>query len=134
MSPAVHALLIYLLWAAFMAVAVVSYRSLFILTGRKAMTEFPADQVEGTPFYRRLVRAHLNTLENLPLYCVLVLAATLLNRLPAVDAVAYWIIVARVLQSLIHMVSGSSLAVALRFTCFFVQLALIAWVAFGLLP
>ena len=42
------------------------YRWSRILTGRVAIREFRADQIEGAEWYKRAMRAHANCVENLP--------------------------------------------------------------------
>ena len=49
------------------------------------------------------------------------------------DPLAWWLLGARVFQSLVHLVSVSSLAVTVRFSAFAVQLAIGLYWAFGLL-
>jgi hypothetical protein len=44
------------------------YRWARILTGRAAISERRADEVQGSEWYRRAMRAHLNCVENLPVY------------------------------------------------------------------
>jgi MAPEG family len=44
------------------------YRWIRILTGRAAIAEWRADEVQGSEWYRRALRAHMNCVENLPVY------------------------------------------------------------------
>ena len=44
------------------------YRWGLIFAGRVQVNQFRADHVEGSDRYRRAMRAHLNCLENLPIY------------------------------------------------------------------
>src|SRR3546814_20839762 len=71
-----------------------------------------------------LFRSHLNALENLPLFAVIVLAATALGKTAAVETVACWVLYARIAQSLVHLVSVSSIMVTVRATFYFVQIGL----------
>ena len=48
----------------FMTIGV--YRWTRILTGRASIAEWRADEVQGTEWYRRALRAHMNCVENLP--------------------------------------------------------------------
>ena len=50
------------------------YRWSRILSGRAALSDFPADALHGSDWYRRAVRAHANCVENLPLYAAIVVA------------------------------------------------------------
>lgn len=95
-----------------------------ILTGRKQLTDFPADQPHGGVAYRRIVRAHANCVENLPVYGAIVLSIEISGvALPAIDTLAVAFIGARMLQSLTHMLfPESNLTVAVRFAFFLAQL------------
>jgi hypothetical protein len=59
------------------------YRWTRILTGRAAIAEWRADEVQGSEWYRRALRAHMNCVENLPVYTatVVVLLALRLDTL-----------------------------------------------------
>ena len=73
------------------------YRWTRILTGRASIAEWRADEVQGTEWYRRALRAHMNCVENLPVYTatVVVLLALRLDR-PVLDALAITILVAQI--------------------------------------
>ena len=101
------------------------YRWARILTGRAAISEWRADEVQGSEWYRRAVRAHLNCVENLPVYTaiVVILLAAHLNT-PVLDALAITILVARICQTSIHLMLEQTNAIAaIRFAFFFVQAA-----------
>jgi uncharacterized MAPEG superfamily protein len=100
------------------------YRWSRILTGRVPKGGFPADKVEGEDWYRRSMRAHGNCVENLPVFGAIVFALYVTGvSSPAVDTLAISILVARVMQSLIHVCFVQTNAVVLfRFTFFSVQL------------
>jgi hypothetical protein len=54
-------------WTVLLLLATVGvYRWSRILTGRVAIREFRADQIEGADWYKRAMRAHANCVENLP--------------------------------------------------------------------
>ena len=72
----------------------------------------------------RLNRAHMNCLENLPIFGALVLVATVAGlRAPLLDTVAKAYLAAWIGQSVTHVASGSVIAVNVRFTFFVVQVA-----------
>ncbi len=52
------------------------YRWSRILTGRVGISEWQADQPQGSEWYQRAMRAHMNCVENLPVFAALVLCAT----------------------------------------------------------
>jgi uncharacterized MAPEG superfamily protein len=109
------------------------YRWSRILTGRAAITEFPADAPHGTAMYRRAMRAHANCVENLPVYGAIALcAAVTAVHSASLDALAIALILARVAQSVVHVAfAETKLTVAVRFSFFFAQL--VCMVAMGTL-
>src|ERR671912_235042 len=75
------------------------YRWSHILTGRVAIRNFRADQVEGADWYKRAMRAHANCVENLPVFGAIVVALYIGNVGGAlIDGLAAAILVARVMQ------------------------------------
>jgi uncharacterized MAPEG superfamily protein len=60
-------------WTVLLLLATVGvYRWSRILTGRVAIREFRADQIEGADWYKRAMRAHANCVENLPVFGAIV--------------------------------------------------------------
>lgn len=100
------------------------YRWTRILTRRAAINSFRADVVDGDEWYRRAMRAHANCVENLPVFAVVVFAlyaSGISTR--ATDALAGVVLVARIVQSIVHVAFVQSNLMALtRFVFFFVQL------------
>jgi uncharacterized MAPEG superfamily protein len=104
------------------------YRWSRILTGRASVAEWRADLPQGSEFYQRAMRAHMNCVENLPVYgaiAVAGMAAGASGRL--VDALALVFLAARISQTLVHLALRQTNAVAaLRFAFFFVQFLCLA--------
>jgi MAPEG family len=65
------------------------YRWSRILTRRASIAEWRADAPQGSEWYQRAMRAHMNCVENLPIFGALVIAlmATGLQR-PSIDALS----------------------------------------------
>lgn len=95
-----------------------------ILTGRKQIADFPADQPHGSAAYRRIVRAHLNCVENLPVYGVIVIGLELGHVSSSLlDGLAVTVIGARIFQSLTHMLfRETNRTVLIRFLFFSLQI------------
>lgn len=118
------ALLAFAAWALILAASILLVRTTLVLLGKKRANEFPSGIQHGGDVYWRLNRAHVNTLENLPIFAAIVLAGAALGvSSPTLARLAEAIVVARVLQSSFHLLSGRSLVVILRATSFTVQLA-----------
>jgi len=73
---------------------------------------------------QRLARAHANCIEGLPIFGGLLAIAIMTSRTAITDPLAFWFLGARIVQSIIHLVSTSSIAVSLRFTAFAVQIVI----------
>jgi uncharacterized MAPEG superfamily protein len=99
------------------------YRWSRILTGRAALSAWRADEQQGGEWYRRAIRAHLNCLETLPVYTAIVVALLTAHvTSPILDGLAITFLVARICQSLIHLlVEQTNLVAGIRFAFFLVQ-------------
>jgi uncharacterized MAPEG superfamily protein len=121
-------------WTLFILFATVgSYRWSRILSGRTAIAAWRADEQQGSGWYRRAVRAHMNCVENLPLYTAIVVALVAARLTgPVFDALAITILVARICQSSVHMLlEQTNTIAAIRFALFFIQAA--CMIAMGVL-
>lgn len=117
-------------WTVLLLLATVGvYRWSRILTGRVAIRNFRADQVEGADWYLRAMRAHANCVENLPVFSAIVFGLYVGSVAGAfVNALAVTVLVARILQSLVHVCFVQTNAVAsVRFGFFFVQIVSFLW-------
>jgi uncharacterized MAPEG superfamily protein len=99
------------------------YRWTRILTGRTGIAQWRADEQQGSEWYRRAIRAHMNCVENLPVYTAIVVAllATGVSS-PLLDRLAMTVLVARICQSLIHLLlEQTNIVAAVRFVFYFTQ-------------
>ena len=92
-------------WTVLLLVATVGiYRWSRILTGRVPIRNFRADQIEGKDWYKRAMRAHANCVENLPVFGAIVFGLHVGNVSGVlVNTLAVAILVARIMQSLVHV-------------------------------
>lgn len=125
---AIQALTLFALWTlAILVFGVGLHRWRMILTGRARINAWPADPDHGPPFYRRLMRAHANCVETLPVFAAAVFSGEIQGLSTGLfDQAATMVLLARIGQSLAHIASGSELAVAIRFGFFLVQLCAMA--------
>jgi uncharacterized MAPEG superfamily protein len=107
------------------------HRWRLILTKRARINAFPADASNGPDWYQRATRAHLNCVENLPVYGAIVLVATLAGRHGLLlDTLSIAVLCARVCQTSIHVAFvQTERAVSFRFSFFTVQLLAMLWMA-----
>ncbi len=99
------------------------YRWRCILTGRTAIATWRADEPQGSEWYRKAMRAHMNRIENLPVYTALVVVQLSAHvTSPILDALAITILVARVFQSTVHLLfEQTNVIAAVRFGFYFMQ-------------
>ena len=121
MSP-LACLVVFALWGLLLVTALGLTRGALVLTGRRKQGDFPAGVQHGGDAYWRLNRAHLNVLENLPIFGALVIAGELLHvSSPWFRTLPEVILGARLVQSCVHLSSGRALAINVRFAAFIVQ-------------
>lgn len=132
--PPLAALVLFAVWALVLVLSIGAWRGALVFSGKSKITGFQPGTPHGGDAYWRLNRAHLNTVENLPIFGALILAGTFVQVqgvpfqvLPSV------VLYARVVQSLIHVTSGSALAINLRFAAYVVQVASMLFMAVGVL-
>lgn len=125
MTIPVATLLGFAAWTLLLLLSTVGiWRWSHILTGRMALTEFPADKPHGSEGYRRAIRAHANCIENLPVFTVIVLVLVLTQTQSLlIDRLCVLVLVARIVQSMIHITfTETGLMILLRFTAFLTQI------------
>jgi uncharacterized MAPEG superfamily protein len=113
-------------WTVLLLLATVGvYRWSRILTGRVPIRNFRADQIEGADWYKRAMGAHANCVENLPVFGAIVFGLHVGNASGVlVNTLSVAVLVARILQSLVHVCFDQTNAVSsVRFGFFAVQIA-----------
>jgi uncharacterized MAPEG superfamily protein len=133
MNIPLMALLGFALWTlAILLLTIGPYRWLRILTGRTRPSHWTSDPNAGAGYYPRAMRAHMNCVENLPVFGVIVYVVDRAGLQSAlIDALALIVIGARILQSSVHIaLEQTDSIIIVRFTFFFAQvLAMLAMVA-----
>lgn len=126
MTIALYCWLAFAVWTlALLAFTIGIYRWNLILRGARTIDSFRADASEESPdWYKRATRAHLNCVENLPVFGALVAIAALSQLSSrAFDVLACTVVLARVAQSVTHVSFAiSARSVAFRFAFFSIQL------------
>ena len=125
MTVPVWVLLLFAAWTFLLLFATIGFfRWSRILTGRATIREWRPDEDQGTDWYRRAMRAHANCLENLPIYTVVVIALLVTSaESPWLDGVAIILLIARIVQSLLHIgLQPTELVAAARFGFYAIQI------------
>ncbi|HEY2067979.1 MAG TPA: MAPEG family protein [Rhizomicrobium sp.] len=126
----VIALVIYALWAIALALMVAADRTLMVMGGKAKLTDFTPGTQHGTESYWRINRAQANTAENLAIFAAIVLSGWVAGQESHLfNLLAVIVVIFRVIQSFIHMMSGSTFAIQMRFGAFAVQVVCEIWMA-----
>ncbi|WP_026353067.1 MAPEG family protein [Solimonas variicoloris] len=126
------ALLGYTAWTLVLVGIVLTWRVFEVLRGKRINSWGRGASIAVPSFIERAGHAHLNVLENLPVFAVIVLAAQLLGKTAGVDALGCWVLGARVAQSVVHLIGTSVALVMVRATFYVIQIALFAYLLWGL--
>ncbi|RYG85241.1 MAG: MAPEG family protein [Alphaproteobacteria bacterium] len=130
MNPTLTAITGFVAWSLFLLVLMEVIRSKLVLTKAVPANGFTPDNSNLSPFMQRLARAHANCVEGLPIFGGLMLIAVVAGKTTVTDPLAYAFLSARIVQSVIHLCSLSSMAVTLRFSAFAVQIGIgVYWAA-----
>jgi uncharacterized MAPEG superfamily protein len=133
MTATALVLTLFISWTLFLLLLMEALRSHLVVTGRVPANGFQPDNANLSPFMQRLARAHANCVESFPVFGGLLIVALLTDRSAITDPLAPWLMLARVIQSGIHMASLSETAVTARFSAFAVQIGIAVYWAWALL-
>lgn len=135
MTPPLYALVGFALWTLLLVFAGIgAWRVKQVVVDKRRPNSFPSGQPHGPDWYQRMNRAHMNCVENLPIFASLVLVGHVAGvRDPTFDTLALAYFGARIGQTLAHLSSGRSLVVNIRFTFFLAQVICAAWMGWILL-
>jgi uncharacterized MAPEG superfamily protein len=111
-------------WTLFLLILMEGLRVRFLFSNTVAANEFRPDNSNLPPFMQRLARAHANCIESFPIVAGVLIVALLTDRAGVTNALAPWLLGARLVQSSIHVVSTNLVASYLRFIAFTVQIAI----------
>ncbi|MEQ1890458.1 MAG: MAPEG family protein [Alphaproteobacteria bacterium] len=121
----ISALLLFALWTLVTMFMSQGYRLSQIMTFKTPVNAYPRSAPNTDPeLFVRARDAHANCLESLPIFAAIVLAAAAMGQSAVADAVGSYVLLARVAQSVVHMIGTSVILVWVRATFFFVQVIL----------
>ena len=130
----ITALLLFAVWTLVLMFIYAGYRIALVLAMKKKANSWTRGQpTDDPPFITRASHAHINCVENLPVFAAIVLAAYALGKVPVVDTVAAWVLYLRIAQSVTHLIGISHWLVFIRGTFFTLQALLYLYMVWGLL-
>ncbi len=132
MTTPIATLLIFALWTLMILICGTGYYRVSRVLRRKASpASFKCGEISDTDsdFYARGMRAHLNCVENLPIYASIILAISYLKlSSPLINTLCIIFITARILHSLIHLTYPQrTKIVTIRFYFYLAQVIIMLW-------
>jgi uncharacterized MAPEG superfamily protein len=79
---------------------------------------------------QRAKSAHLNCLENFPVFAAIVAIAGLMGQIEAINGIAAFVLYARIAQSIVHITGTSFIQVFLRANFFLAQVGLMLYMVY----
>jgi len=128
------AVLLYVVWMQLLALSYGLPRVPMALFGGRKFSDWERTEPNRDPAIMvRAKGAHLNCVENFPLFAAVVAIGALMDKSAVVDALAIYILLARIGQSVSHIISTAPLFVLLRATFFLSQVGMIFALCFQLM-
>jgi uncharacterized MAPEG superfamily protein len=130
MAIPIWVLLIFALWTLLtLAFSVGAYRMGNILRGKSPYDQYRFPDVDRSERHRRALRAHMNCVENLPVYAALVVVMMYTGVFtPILSILAVVLMVFRVLHTFVHVAFRQEGKITLvRFSFFAVQFVCMLW-------
>jgi uncharacterized MAPEG superfamily protein len=105
MTTPVWVLLLFVFWTILVLIGSIGiYRLGRVFTGRARARDYAFPDLDPGEWHRRAIRAHLNCVENLPIFAAIVLAIVASGLKSAtLDRLALVFLVARVLHTIVHL-------------------------------
>ena len=134
MTVSLTALLLFTAWTLLLVFVATNWRAFEMVAKRVPANSWGRDNKRSVPeWVKRMEHAHLNCLENLPIFAAIVLVAVTAGKSAVIDGLAMCVVYARVGQSVTHLIGTSALLVVIRAAFFFVQILLFGYMLFLLL-
>lgn len=127
MNQTILALVGYLSWTVLLVICLGAYRTVLVMQKERAANGFKADGSDSPAFGYRLTRAFGNCVESFAFIGGAMLIGLATSSAAITDPLALWLLMARVGQSVVHIVSTSVLAVQIRFALFLVQIGIVLY-------
>ena len=119
---AYNAVMLYAGWILVLALFYALPRVPQALLGQKRIDSWERGKESTDPmFLQRAKSAHLNCLENFPVFAAVVAIAGLMGQIDAINGLAAFVLYARIGQTVSHILGTSFILVMLRATFFLLQ-------------
>ncbi|MGQ8366158.1 MAPEG family protein [Glaciecola sp. 1036] len=111
----------YILWLMLLLLLLAGFRTYWNQANKRKSLKFKADGSDLNDIGQRITRAHLNMVESFPFIGGTLLLALATDSTAITNGLAYVLLIARIIQSVIHISSVANFAITLRFVFFLVQ-------------
>jgi|TARA_B100000530_G_scaffold140437_1_gene87952 uncharacterized MAPEG superfamily protein len=123
--------LLYAGWILLLALFYATPRIPQALLGQKRIDSWERGKEPIDPmFLQRAKSAHLNCLENFPVFAAVVAVAGLMGQIETISAIAVYVLYARIAQSISHILGTSFILVMLRATFFLIQVLITLYMVY----
>jgi uncharacterized MAPEG superfamily protein len=123
--------LLYAGWILLLALFYATPRIPQALLGQKRIDSWERGKEPIDPmFMQRAKSAHLNCLENFPVFAAVVAVAGLMGQIETISAIAVYVLYARIAQSISHILGTSFILVMLRATFFLIQVLITLYMVY----
>ena len=128
MSTSIMALLAFTALTLALITSVVLYRVFLVFTGKTPANSWTrgAQTWNDPALVTRISHAHLNCMENLPLFAIIVLVAAYTGQTHITDPLACWYLIARFAQSGVHLLGVNHWLVFIRANLIVAQWVILA--------
>lgn len=133
MSYTIIALVGYIAWTMLLLLALATYRTSLVSSKQRQSLKFASDGSDVPDFGHRLTRAQANCVESFAFIGGTLLLALATNSAVITDGLALVLLGARLAQSIVHIVSTSSMAIQIRFVFFLIQFGICGYWLYMLL-
>ena len=127
MNTTILSLTGYIVWTLLLLISLVSYRSILIIQKERDEARFLPSGEDLPQFGYQLTRALANCTESFPFIGGLMLLAVASNSMEITNSLAFVLLAARISQSVVHLISISTLFIQLRFALFLIQVGICAY-------
>jgi len=127
------AIVVYILWMVVLLTVFLIVRVRALVTREVRTNNFRPDGSDVSGFAERLSRVHANCYESAPMILGILLLAIATDQVHITNGLALYVIAARILQSVVHLLSTNAHMVRLRFALFVVQVTIVVIWAFQFL-
>lgn len=129
MNATIIALTGYIAWTLLLLLSLATYRTSLVMKEKRKDIRFCPSGSDVPPLGNRLTRAFGNCVESFAFIGGLMLLAIASNSMEITNPLAFVMLGARLAQSVVHLISTSTLFIQLRFALFLIQFAIcVYWV------